>query len=158
MLKGTGVEDLLSSIVSIMWFVASVTVLISITGKGYDIAGATKNLVTSNETIVETAEDNAEYGYYDSDGEEYKYDGSLSGHEVFSNIMNSDSLTIYVKHGNKVVNLSNQTVYRRNLLDYVQNVDRNQLKNYIDVNANYVRKYSINAHGNVVAVTFEKVE
>lgn len=158
MLKDTGVEDLFSSIVSILWFVASVTVLISITAKGYDISGATKKLVTSNETIVETVEDNAEYGYYDADGEEYKYDGSLSGHEVFSNIMNSDNLTIYVKNGSKVINLSNQTIYRRNLLDYVQNVDRSQLKNYIDVNATYVRKYTINAHGDTVAVTYEKVD
>lgn len=156
MFEGTGVEDLISSIVTIIWFVASITLLIFMYNKGYDVSASTKQLVTSNETIVGTMASEAEYGYYD--GDEYKYDGSLDGYEVFAGIINSDNLAIYIQNGNTLTYLNSLTIYERNFIDYVKNVDRNKLKAYVDENGVYVRKYTINAHGDVVAVTYKKVD
>lgn len=157
MFDDTGVEDLISSIVTIVWFVASLSLLLFITAKGYTLSTIVKETVTSNETIIGTSVIEAQYGYYD--GQEIKYDGSLQGYEVFASIINNkENIDIYVKNPSGIVKLNSITIYQRNFMDYVQNVDQTKLKKYIDTNAVYTRQYTINAHGNVVKVVYEKME
>lgn len=156
MFEGTGIEDLVNSVVVIIWFVASITLLIFMYNRGYDISANTKQLVTSNETIVSSLHSEAEYGYYD--GDEYKYDGALEGYEVIESVLSSDNLTIYINNNGSLTNLNSLKIYQQNFLDYVKNVDKNKLNAYVDVNGVYVRQYTINAHGDVVQVIYKKVE
>lgn len=156
MFENTGLEDLLNSLVSILWFVCSLTVVLLMIAAGYDLMSKTKNQTTENETIIEADYYKIEDGYFS--GEELKYDGALEGYEVYASIINAeDDMTIYVKNGNVVTNLSGKMIYNQNFIDYIQNVDCSKLDTYVDTTAMYVRRYTINAHGDVVEIIYEKV-
>lgn len=154
-MQNSGVEELLTIGVDVVLFIFSLTIIISMTSQGNEIANKVRKDMTNNETVTISEYDIETNGYYE-DGT-LKYDGQYEGEEVLFTINSLKDVVVKISTENNVINLNTTLYQNRTLLDYVQHVDAGYLRRYIDINKQYTKEYVINAHGDIIEVIFSEI-
>ena len=155
-MHNSSIDEILTIGLDVILFIFSLTLIVTLSAQGNDIANKLKQQVGDNETVTVVEHEIPTSGYY-SDGE-LKYDGIYEGEEVFFTIISLKDVVVKIKTENTEINLNTSIYQNRVLLEYIQYEDTKYLSRYVDINKQYTKEYVINAHGKIAEVIFKEVQ
>lgn len=156
-MENNGAHDLIITSIGAAWFVCSITIVLALLNTGYDLTDKTKERISHNETIYGTNAVDIRDGYYEEGI--FKYDGVLTGVEVLTNIVSNEhevEISIVNNAGKNTV--TQKRVQGEDFMEYASITDRQKLMKLLNMENTYIRKYVINAHGNVVEIIYEEIQ
>jgi len=148
------VLEILQMVVDALFFLFALGFVFNLISSGTFFSTIVQEKIGSNETVV-TAYIDADYSGYIIDGIE-RYDGVISGTQVYSDILNSDIENITLQINGSMVDLTTKAYADTTYLDYVRNSNPALLKNDISFGVDYIRKYMTDENGKIMSVVYEK--
>lgn len=163
-----GVEEhiagVIFALVDSVIFIFAITLVVFLSGNATTASTAVNQRIVKNETTVAQS-GVSYYDGYDSgtmyagfqSGNTVAFDGVLTGQQVYTDIVSGSDKQVVIERGGSSKALHSTYVDGVSVLRYVRETDPNKLKDYMNLNREYVRKYQIdNSTGKSTGVIYRE--
>lgn len=130
--------------------VSFISIIILLIKCGIMLNDSIRNKNDHNTTITANMTDTEYYGYYD--GNRIQYGGEMTGTQVYAAILDSTAEVVKVNN----VDIAQQKLGKYSLLQYIKQIDSEQLKTIVKIDKNYYLYYALDSDGNVTYISYNE--